>query len=214
MQSAPFIRCAKVFKVATPSGSIQTQASWCKDDLNFSSRSSETHLQISSYFHYSCHLHDTTEYMASTMLPQRHTRIRAASTFSSKLRQTAEKSSAQKQYLTDHHRLGHVQQQRFKDINVDGIKKLGKRQLPYTSCPTCIASKSRKPNRPPATTPTDRAVDGPWQDVYSDMSGKFRIKSITGAKYFCVFVCRWSGAKQSKRTHTTQVRRMRVRQDG
>ena len=108
---------------------------------------------------------------------------------------TAEKSSAQKQYLTDHHRLGHVQQQRFKDINVDGIKKLGKRQLPHTSCPTCIVSKSRKPNRPPATTPTDRAVDGPWQDVYSDMSGKFRITSITGAKYFCVFVCRWSGAK-------------------
>ena len=27
------------------------------------------------------------------------------------------------------------------------------------------------------------------------MSGKFRITSITGAKYFCVFVCRWSGAK-------------------
>ena len=52
----------------------------------FSSRSSETPLQISSYFHYSCHLHDTTEYMASTMLPQR-TRIQAASTFSSKLRQ-------------------------------------------------------------------------------------------------------------------------------
>ena len=35
---------------------------------------------------------------------------------------TAEKSSAQKQYLTDHHRLGHVQQQRLKDINVEGIK--------------------------------------------------------------------------------------------
>jgi hypothetical protein len=29
---------------------------------------------------------------------------------------TAEKSSAQKQYLTDHHRFGHAQQQRLKDI--------------------------------------------------------------------------------------------------
>ena len=45
-------------------------------------------LRISSSFHCSCHLHDTTACTASIMLPPRRIRIRAVSTSSSKLTQS------------------------------------------------------------------------------------------------------------------------------
>jgi hypothetical protein len=114
------------------------------------------------------------------------------------------KTPTQQQYLIDHHRLSHVQQPRIRDLNIKDITKQPKRRLSKTNCPTCIAFKSSKTNRPPATTPQDRKVDGPWQNVYCDLSGKFRIKSVSGAKYFCVFVC--SGKRsQTCRVHEFQV---------
>ena len=71
------------------------------------------------------------------------------------------KTPTQQQYLIDHHRLSHVQQPRIRDLNIKDITKQPKRRLSKTNCPTCIAFKSSKTNRPPATTPQDRKVDGP-----------------------------------------------------
>jgi hypothetical protein len=44
------------------------------------------------------------------------------------------------------------------------------------------------------STPADRPTE-PWQDVYTDLSGKVRTASVTGAKYFAVFVDSYSGSK-------------------
>ena len=48
--------------------------------------------------------------------------------------------------------------------------------------------------RPAPSTPADRPTE-PWQDVYTDLSGKVRTASVTGAKYFAVFVDSYSGSK-------------------
>ena len=46
----------------------------------------------------------------------------------------------------------------------------------------------------PQTTVQDRPAN-PWKDVYIDLSGNISTKSITGAKYFVVFVDSYSAAK-------------------
>ena len=68
-----------------------------------------------------------------------------------------------------------------------------KRLKPIT-CPVCITAKARRANRPAPSTPADRPTE-PWQDVYTDLSVKVRTASVTGAKYFAVFVDSFSGSK-------------------
>jgi len=67
--------------------------------------------------------------------------------------------------------------------------------MPKVKCPVCIASKATRHKKPSATTADTRSASGPWQDIYSDLSGKMRISSICEYRYFAVFVCAWSGAK-------------------
>ena len=62
------------------------------------------------------------------------------------------------------------------------------------TCPVGIASKARRANRPASSTPEDRSTE-PWQDVYTDLSGKIRTPSVTGALYFAVFVDGYTGSK-------------------
>jgi hypothetical protein len=40
----------------------------------------------------------------------------------------------------------------------------------------------------------DRLTE-PWKDVYTDLCGKVRTASVTGVKYFAVFVDSYSGSK-------------------
>jgi len=70
--------------------------------------------------------------------------------------------------------------------------------MPKVKCPVCIASKATRHERPSATTADTQSASGPWQDIYSDLSGKMRISSICGYRYFAVFSCAWSGAKNGE----------------
>jgi len=96
--------------------------------------------------------------------------------------------------LNDHHRLGHISMKRARSLNIDGIQQPPSK-MPKIKCPVCIASKAKRHKKPVASTAETRTASGPWQDIYSDLSGKMRTPSITGYYYFAVFVCAWSGAK-------------------
>ena len=96
--------------------------------------------------------------------------------------------------LNNHHRLGHVSIKRDRSLSIDGIPQ-PPTKMPKVKCPVCIASKATRHKRPSASTSDTRSASGHWQDIYSDLSGKMRIPSINGYRYFAVFVCAWSGAK-------------------
>ena len=71
-------------------------------------------------------------------------------------------------------------------------------KIPKVKCLVSIAFKATRHKRPLARTADTRFATGPWQDIYSDLSEKMRIPSISGYRYFAVFVCKWSGAKYCK----------------
>ena len=61
------------------------------------------------------------------------------------------------------------------------------------------------PRRPKALDPQDRAALTPWEVVYSDTSGRFRVRSKLGNRYYSVFVDSLTGARiaipHAKRKH-------------
>jgi hypothetical protein len=79
-------------------------------------------------------------------------------------------------------------------LEIDGITPPTSKRLKPITCQVCITAKARRANRPAPSTPADRPTE-PWQDVYTDLSGKVRTASVTGAKYFAVFVDSYSGSK-------------------
>ena len=82
----------------------------------------------------------------------------------------------------------------MRQLEIDGITPPTSKRLKPITCPVCITAKARRANRPAPSTPADRPTE-PWQDVYTDLSGKVRTASVTGAKYFAVFVDSFSGSK-------------------
>ena len=103
-------------------------------------------------------------------------------------------SISQDTRLQDHERLGHISFKRMRQLEIDGITPPTSKRLKPITCPVCITAKARRANRPAPSTPADRPTE-PWQDVYTDLSGKVRTASVTGAKYFAVFVDSFSGSK-------------------
>jgi hypothetical protein len=91
----------------------------------------------------------------------------------------------------EHHGLGHPSQKRQALLNIDCQMKP---KVPKLTCPTCIASKARKSNRPPPSNKEERSTI-PWEDIHSDLSCKISTQSARGYKYFVVFVCTYTGAK-------------------
>jgi len=77
------------------------------------------------------------------------------------------------QWLMEHHRLGHPSQKRQAALDIDGLTKP---KVPKLACPTCLASKARKSNRPPPTQKEERSHI-PWEDIHSDLSGKIATQS-------------------------------------
>ena len=68
--------------------------------------------------------------------------------------------------LQDHERLGHISFKRnLRQLNIDGITPATSKRLKPITCPVCITAKAR------------------------------RATSVTGVKYFAVFVDRYSGSK-------------------
>jgi hypothetical protein len=72
-------------------------------------------------------------------------------------------------------------------LNIDGMTTPTSKRMKPITCTVCIASKARLANRPASSTREDLSTE-PWQDIYTDLPGKVRTLSITGAKYFAVFV--------------------------
>jgi hypothetical protein len=95
------------------------------------------------------------------------------------------------EWLMQHHRLGHPYQKRQAALEIEGTTKP---KVPKLACPTCLASKARKSNRPPANNKEERSTI-PWEDIHSDLSGKISTRSARGYKYFVVFICTATGAK-------------------
>ena len=81
--------------------------------------------------------------------------------------------------LMQHHRLGHPSQDRQTALEIEGLAKA---KVPKLVCPTCLASKARKSNRPPASSKEERSTI-PWEDIHSDLSGKISTQSARGYKH-------------------------------
>jgi hypothetical protein len=96
--------------------------------------------------------------------------------------------------LQDHERLEHISFKRMLQLDIDGTSPPTSKCLKPITCPVCITAKARRANRPAPSTAADRPTE-PWQDVYTDLSGKVRKASVTGVKYFAVFVDSYSGSK-------------------
>ena len=107
----------------------------------------------------------------------------------------AKAPTSQETRIQDHERLGQISFKRMRQLNVDGITQPTSKRLKPITCPVCITAKARRAILGPApSTPADRPTE-PWQDVYTDLSGKVRTASVTGVKYFAVFVDIYSGSK-------------------
>ena len=72
-------------------------------------------------------------------------------------------------------------------------------------CRICLAMKKRKPRRPKALSPTDKALLSPWEIVQADSSGKFKVLSKLGNRYYTAFTCTFTGVRvvipHAKRKH-------------
>jgi hypothetical protein len=75
--------------------------------------------------------------------------------------------------------LGHLSQKRRAVLEIEGLVKP---KVPKLACPTCLASKARKSNRPPASSKEERSTI-PWEDIHSDLSGKISTQSARGYKH-------------------------------
>jgi hypothetical protein len=75
----------------------------------------------------------------------------------------------------------------MRQLHIDGITQPTFKRLKPITCSVCITAKARRANSPAPSTPADRPTE-PWQDVYADLLGKVRTASVTGVKYFAVFV--------------------------
>ena len=110
-----------------------------------------------------------------------------------------------------HAKLGHIDLRaliKFKRNNK--IKALSLppkllREYVDDKCPICYTMKRRQPKRPSSLGNAEKCDFKPWQMVYVDTSGKWRVRSSRGNRYHTVFVCAKSGMKltfpHKKRSH-------------
>ena len=72
-------------------------------------------------------------------------------------------------------------------------------------CAICLAMKKRRLPRPKSLDKQQRQMLSNWEEVHADTSGKFKVKSKQGNRYYSVFVCAKSGSKavvfHAKRKH-------------
>ena len=100
-----------------------------------------------------------------------------------------------------HAKLGHIDLRaliKFKRNNK--IKALSLppkllREYVDDKCPICYTMKRRQPKRPSSLGNAEKCEFKPWQMVYVDTSGKWRVRSSRANHYHTVFVCAKSGMK-------------------
>ncbi len=104
-------------------------------------------------------------------------------------------------YLSYHRRCGHANLKNLVTFKRHG--KVTASRLPpkflrnyRKDCPISVAMKMRRKSLPKGSNSAhelDHLV--PWEEVFTDSSGKFRRKSKQGNNYFTVFVCATTGDK-------------------
>jgi hypothetical protein len=105
-----------------------------------------------------------------------------------------------KAYTEFHEKCGHVN---MKDvIKFKRTGKLVATNLPTSlvkdykkNCAICLASRRRKPARPDAASAASKGKFKPWEKVHCDSTGKRKVASSRGNRYFTVFVCASTGRK-------------------
>ena len=65
--------------------------------------------------------------------------------------------------------------------------------------------KNKRPKKPSPVLVQEKRQWESWEKVFSDSSGKFRVKSFQGNRYYSIFVCSRSGRKlyfaHTKKSH-------------
>jgi hypothetical protein len=114
---------------------------------------------------------------------------------------TAAKLTMRQQLIKAHQRYGHIAPSRLVDFKSKGriysslIPSGGRLEFKSKHCPICLAMKGKKPSKPKSIKVSDRKRLGLWEKVGLDSSGKFRVASFQGNRYYTVFVCAKSGRK-------------------
>ena len=114
---------------------------------------------------------------------------------------TSEKLTLRQALVKAHQRYGHVAPSRLVGFKSKGkiysslIPSSGRLEFKSKHCPICLAMKGKKPPKPQSLPKEERKKLGLWEKVGVDSSGKFRVASFQGNKYYTVFVCAKSGRK-------------------
>ena len=102
--------------------------------------------------------------------------------------------------LAVHRKCGHVHMKRL--IRFKKTGKLIASRLPpkflrayRENCPLCLAMKRKRNSRPGVSLDLAEDEISPWQEVYCDSSGKFRVVSKAKNRYFTIFVDAKTGGK-------------------
>ena len=112
-----------------------------------------------------------------------------------------EKLSLRQSLQKAHERYGHIAPKRLVDFKKKGklysslIPSKGRLDFKAKDCPICLAMKYKKPPKPEAVEVENKQELGLWEKVSVDSSGKFRIPSFRGNRYYSLFICAKSGRK-------------------
>ena len=111
------------------------------------------------------------------------------------------KNSLRKALIKAHERFDHVSPKKlvyFKKkgkIHSSTIPVRGGLDFKVKDCPVCAVVKNQRPKKPSAILVEEKKRWDLWEKVFSDSSGKSKVRSLQGNRYFSIFVCARSGRK-------------------
>jgi len=111
------------------------------------------------------------------------------------------KHSLRKALVTAHERYGHVSPKKLVYFKKKGRVYLStipvRRALDFKvkDCPVCAVMKRNRPKKPASFHVGEKRQWKLWEKVFSDSSGKTRVKTFQGNCYYSVFVCARSERK-------------------
>jgi len=105
------------------------------------------------------------------------------------------KSFLRKALIKAHERYGHVSPKKLVYFKKKGkihsslIPMRGGLDFKVKDCPVCAVMKNKRPKKPSAILVEEKKQWDLWEKVFSDSSGKSKVKSLQRNRYFCIFVC-------------------------
>jgi hypothetical protein len=131
----------------------------------------------------------------------------------------SEQRNLRKALQEAHERYGHVDPKKLVCGKTHGrfhsssIPQRGRTLWSVKDCPICLSMKQQKPpkpgKRPKELLLQDQQDWKPWEKVYADSSGKHRVPSRQGNRYFTIFKCAVTSDRKyyahKKKSHYTLV---------